>query len=204
MIHNILVLGKKGFGKSTWIRRHVFDNPNNIYLIYDHFKEYTPNDKDYFFTNTKIFSSIEDFISYYEGFDAENNPLPNGAYIFRGEIEYDEFFKLAYTLQNCTLVFDEIDLACSAQFTDEYLYKIINYGRHTNNKIISASRRPHNVSRNLSSQADVIICYRIVEPRDMKYIEEYCGFEIAERCQTLNVGEYIKYPPESEPNDPAR
>ena len=55
---NICVFGKKGFGKTTWIQRYIFENPDKVYLIYDHHDEYW-TDPD---TGEKIFENAVKFI----------------------------------------------------------------------------------------------------------------------------------------------
>lgn len=178
--YNIVVFGKKGFGKTTWIRRYLYENPEPVYLIYDHFNEYDDG---------QIFGSIDEF-TIWPDFNFDKNKK----FIFRGEIPFDDFFGLAYDLQNCVAVFDEIDLACSPHNTEPNLYKILNYGRHKQVGIISASRRPANVSRNLTSQSDEIISFRIAEPRDLKYIEDFCGSDMSKLLPNLGIGEFCRYP----------
>jgi len=184
--HNIVVFGKKGFGKTTWIKRYIYEHPSSTYLIYDHFHEYD---------GKNIFRSIDEFLLNKE-FTFEDEQVV----IFRGEIPYDYFFWLCSSMPGCVAVFDEIDLACSPTYIEPNLYRIIHYGRHLNVGIISASRRPGNVSRNLTSQADEIICFRIEEPRDLKYISDYCGEDIAKKLPILRIGEFVRYPQENAEN----
>jgi len=143
----IVVFGRRGFGKTFWIKRYLFDNPNQRYLIMDHFHEYEEGD------NTLVITSIEE-LEYIEfsPFDKVNQ------IIFRGELEFDTLFGAACSMGNVVVVFDEIDMVCSPTNIEFHLNRIIQYGRHLNVGLIGASRRPANVHRNLTSQAMEIIC----------------------------------------------
>ena len=192
--HNIVVFGQKGHGKTTWIRTYLDENPEPLYFICDHFKEY---DAPYYYSSIKEFLQItkHDILELWKRKNV----------VFRGKIDFDEFFWLCTKVQNCVAVFDEIDLMGTYIQKNHPLYEIIHYGRHLNVGIISASRRPANVSRNLTSQADEIITFRIQEPRDLKYLEEFAGKDIADKAPNLGIGEFMRYPPreksdtESEP-----
>lgn len=183
---NIVVFGKKGMGKTSWIYHFIKDNPQDIYFIYDHFHEYK-------FEASSEYNSITDFWD--KNFTSKIN-------IFRGEIDYDDFFRLCLTIGNCVCVFDEIDMVCSPAFISDPLYRIIHYGRHVLNednekvfvKLIGASRRPANVSRDLTSQADSVIVFKIDEPRDIKYLNEYTSVKVALLANKLDRLEFLVYP----------
>jgi DNA helicase HerA-like ATPase len=78
------------------------------------------------------------------------------------------------------------------------LNKIIQYGRHKNVGLIGSARRPSRVVRDLTANASSVIIYNIQEPRDLKYLEEFCGKDFAFMAQYLDIGEYVHYPPDEE------
>lgn len=179
----IVVFGRRGFGKTTWIKYFIFENPNQRYLIMDHFHEYDVDE------HSCVITSLEE-LEY-----LEFSPYDNvNKIIFRGEVEFDSIFATACEMQNVVVVFDEIDMVCSPYGIDDNLNRIIQYGRHLNVGLIGASRRPANVHRNLTSQAMEIICFNIQEPRDLKYIADFCGENIANNLPNLKVGEFMKFP----------
>lgn len=196
--YNIVVFGKKGFGKTTWLRRYIFENPDKLYIVYDHFDDFWKDDKgNKYLADAKLITNIDTLFLY-----LGSNPETSGVYIYQGEMDYDEFFGVCANLGNCICVFDEVDLACSPT-TDlkksmPNLRRIIHYGRHIKVGIMSASRRPANVHRDLTSQADELICFRIVETRDKKYIQEYTDDWLADQLPNLRIGEFVRYPNDDE------
>lgn len=185
----IVVFGRRGFGKTTWIRWHIYERPEKVFFIYDHHREYI-------FERAYYYNSVKDFLMENDSF--EINDYSYNKVIFRGEIDYDEFFEMCYEVGNCIAVFDEIDNACNTAFMSKSLNKIIQYGRHKNVGLIGSARRPSRVVRDLTANASSIIIYNIQEPRDLKYIEEFCGEDFAEMAPWLDIGEYIHYPPDEE------
>lgn len=186
---NIVIFGRKGCGKTSWIYHLIKDNPDELFMIYDHFDEYNFEGAEYHYSIDNFWSGA--------GYSKKQ--------IFRGEINPDDFFNLCIAVGNCVVIYDEIDMVCSPSYISNPLYRIIHYGRHlkVRNKIVTvrlvgASRRPANVSRDLTSQADKVIIFKVTEPRDLKYIELYTTSEHAKMANKLDRLEYIVYPSNEE------
>ena len=163
---SIVVFGKKGYGKTTWIRYFIRSNPQYLYLIYDHFNDFYLDDNGAkYFPDSVVVHNINEYLQFQQVYNVKK-----GVFIFQGEIDYNDFFALCIAQQPCTCIFDEVDKACNPHFIDPDLKRIIHYGRHFNINLITAARRPHNVSRDLTSQADEMTLFCVTETVDIKYI----------------------------------
>lgn len=99
---------------------------------------------------------------------------------------FEELARIVMKMQVIAFVIDEVDMFAPATMTNKAaFYHLIHYGRHNRIDIITTSRRPANISRNLTSQTDLFFFSRIRENTDKKYIEDYIGKELAETAKRL-------------------
>lgn len=89
-----------------------------------------------------------------------------------------------------TIVIDEVDLYAKSK----ELLHIIHYGRHFGINLLTNTRRYADVPRLLTSQADDIYIFRTTEPRDIEYIRQTAGKQVANEIQQLKQYEYIHLP----------
>jgi hypothetical protein len=83
-------------------------------------------------------------------------------------------------------VVDEVDMFFNASATSKnYLYKIVHYGRHSLIDLTTTSRRPSNISRNLTSQTDIFYFSKITEPADIQYFMKIVGNKYASIVENL-------------------
>jgi hypothetical protein len=138
-------------------RRLSFKNPRQLKLwIYD-----STNFKEFYRYKLELICSVDD----------EN---------------FQELAQLVYQMRSVNFVVDEVDMFFSAAATNKnYLYKIVHYGRHNLIDIISTSRRPANISRNLTSQTDIFYFSKLNEPADIKYFKNICGDKYLNAVQNL-------------------
>lgn len=109
--------------------------------------------------------------------------------------EMDEFAlicKIALGHRNLMLVVDEVDLFDSPQFQDSYFKKIIHLGRHYNIDLVTTSRRPANISRDLTSQTSEFYIFNITEKRDLDYFS-FINSDLPEKIKQLPKFHHIKY-----------
>jgi hypothetical protein len=99
------------------------------------------------------------------------------------------FLKLAWILEDLLVVCEEVDLFTSAQRIHPDLSRLVKYGRHRGIDLIAIARRPAEISRHLTAQADLVLSFRQEEPRDLEYFAKISK-ENSEALQTLKVGEY--------------
>lgn len=142
------------------------------------------------FSDGLIFTTISDLLQYFEDRDPDTFRV-----ICRFHEEDDNFeqtetaLKLAKKLKNLTLVIDEVDKISREGRVSKTLWQIINFYRHDALSLLCCARRPARVSRDLTGNADEIICFKTQEPNDLKYLAEF-GFK-DDILRGLNKYEFI-------------
>jgi energy-coupling factor transporter ATP-binding protein EcfA2 len=174
-----VVFGKKGSGKTTLIRRASLFLKRVV--IFDPLNEYV---------NGVV---IVDSASLAEYLIA--NHEKNFRVIFKSESdeEFSQAFCACSNMYNMTMVIEEVDSFCSPVGIDEHLKRIIRYGRHREISIIAASRRPAEVSRHLTAQADCIVSFIQEEPRDIQYLKSRLTAQDCEYIKTLPQYQYYVF-----------
>ncbi len=91
--------------------------------------------------------------------------------------EAEAFFKLMVDLgeggqEGMTCVVDETSKFCSPSSIDDNLARMIRYGRHWGQNLMFVSRRPQEVHRDVTAQADCLVVFSMAENRDVDYIEK--------------------------------
>ena len=129
------------------------------------------------FRDGLIFRTMDDLLQYFERYNPDKFRV-----ICRFE-ETDEDFeqtesllKLTKKLKDVYLVIDEVDKISREGAVSKTLWQIINYYRHDGISLICCARRPARVSRDLTGNADRIVCFKVQEPNDLKYLAEF-GFK---------------------------
>jgi hypothetical protein len=184
------IIGHKGDGKTVLSEMLTLIN-NKPTIIADPRGQYPTNLKRrLLFTNpSKLLlwlAKIDNFKNFYNyklelvcKVDDENiQELINGAI---------KMFKI-------TLLIDEIDMFFPTTATNKNaIYKAVHYGRHNEIDIISTSRRPANISRNLTSQTDTFYFSKITEPKDLQYLKEISSNEdLIKKVQSLEKYNFVK------------
>lgn len=77
-------------------------------------------------------------------------------------------------LGGMTLMLDEVDRVVSAGYVGS-LRDIWRRGRHAGLNVLAASQRPCNVSKEVTSNSDVIAILRLHEPNDVAYLADALG-----------------------------
>lgn len=174
-----VILGKKGYGKTSYVVSQTNDLTRLI--IFDYNREYQKG---------KIISTPQELIE-----QARLNLGGMFRLIYRPDINIDiddhfHFFsEICFRVQNYTLAIEEIDLVSSAGVMPSGLKKIINYGRHNAINLLAISRRAHMVPRDLTANADLIVSFNQQEPRDVKYLTDYMG-EAGEKVRDLKKDDH--------------
>ena len=106
--------------------------------------------------------------------------------------EFDEICLISRKIGKHTFVVDEADLYAPPSITKKApFYKLVNMGRHSEVDIVTTSRRPARISKDITSQTDVMLFSQSLEPRDHDYIKGYIGKEWIEPVQTLPKFSYL-------------
>jgi len=94
----------------------------------------------------------------------------------RDQILYREVFSTCLQFSNYTLGIDEIDrFARGKWYICPEFSEIINRGRIQGIGLIGNSRMPHMFHGDIRSSADHIICFKLHEERERKYMAEWIG-----------------------------
>lgn len=161
----VAVFGMKGHGKTTYMIRET-EAARRLIVI----------DPLHQFRSGLIFRGASELLQYFN----DRNPdtfrcICRFEDAGEGWKETEAALEFVYELGNVTLAIDEVDKICSASVISPALARIINYGRHKGIDLITCARRPARVNRDLTSNADAVICFRVQEPNDLKYLSEF-GF----------------------------
>lgn len=106
------------------------------------------------------------------------------------------------------LVVDEIDRVApnhaGGMVAGTNLHAIVNYGRHLNAGLFCASRRPARVHSEIPSLADRVVLFQLTAPRDLAWVEDLGGPELARDVRALSRGDYVVWSPsDDEPGEEA-
>lgn len=173
----IVVFGQKGTGKSTFLEACLDDTRKPIKQIKDN--------------------------RYYEEIWIVD-PLMELTYLsdyaYNDDAERFHVVKSIYEVDivhiPALIVIDEVDQFCSPQKPlPDCLDSWVQLGRHDDISIIAASRRPAEVHRTVTSQADYLILFRLTENRDREYIKKNAKVEITDeidrQLQNLQRFQYL-------------
>lgn len=163
----VYIAGRKGCGKTTLLHSLVeFNRPKagSLFIVYDSTREWTK-------AQGKIVLPA-------------NRWTPQEA--------------AQFALKNapCVLVMDEVDRACpnspAGLPPGSPLHSVIQYGRHEDVALWCAARRSVRVHTDVRALADVIYLFKHTEPRDLQWIGEVCGAEVAAQVPRLERRKFIR------------
>lgn len=165
----VLILGKRGTGKSTWARalRRRIEATGHPTVVRDPLGEYGPG----------------------------TGPVLRGT---SSEEAARTARELARRTRRVVWLFlEEIDSDVGRQRLDEtsQLRHVIHYGRHMDVGLIAVARRPANVHPDLRNLADVVYIGRLTGDRDLAWVEEWQGKRLAEQVREAPVGRFLRVEP---------
>jgi hypothetical protein len=109
------------------------------------------------------------------------------------------FSQLVYSMRDLWVIFEEVNMRGVGNVREpapEFI-DLVNFGRNRGISLICTAKRAAQVSRDLTSQADLIISFRQDEPNDIKYLSEFCGPQVEDRVTSLRKHDWeIVYPPD--------
>ena len=177
MQNNISVIfGKKGSGKTTLARELIKKSNSNSIVIWDYLGDYSGMGE--------IFKNRGDFIN---SFTREKK-----IYILQNfeENQFNDIAKIVYDIGKIFFVVEEVDLICNPHFITGDFSKMIRYGRHFLIDMLFISRRPQEVNRLVTSQADNCYVFKFIEPRDKIFLKDWAGIT-SEELETLKQYNFI-------------
>jgi energy-coupling factor transporter ATP-binding protein EcfA2 len=174
----VVIIGKKGSGKSTRARKLALSCPRRIYI--DSMHEHTDG---------VIVRSFDALVEY-----LRPRVHSNYAVILRTIDEQHIYAALslgtkgtpeAPPLPGVTYIVDEADKYSAPENIIPPIRSIANYGRHFQVSAIFVARRAKRLHIDVRSNADRYIIGHTFEPRDVDAIEEFIGLELAQRVRDI-------------------
>lgn len=86
-----------------------------------------------------------------------------------------DLMRLAYEIPHHLLVVEEVSFYCSPNRLPDELSTLIRYGRHRAIDQLYIARRPFEVHRDVTAQADVGVSFVQHEPNDVAYLRAVAG-----------------------------
>ncbi len=176
---SIVIIGRKGCGKSTRAREIALSRPRRIYI--DSMHEHTDG------VIVRSYSALVEYI--------RPRVHANYAVILRTMTEDDIYATLALatgtgdperpSLPGVTYIIDEADNYCAPGSLPEPIRKIVNYGRHFQVSTIFVARRAKRLHIDVRANADRYIIGQTFEPGDVDGIAEFIGAELAQRVRDI-------------------
>lgn len=88
---------------------------------------------------------------------------------------------------------DEVDRVSSAGYAPPGLDYLINQGRHVQVSLMGSSRRPAQVPRELTSQCHRFVIFKMTEPADLDYLQDYIGRDARQKLPTLHDYKFVEW-----------
>ena len=170
----IFVAGRKGSGKSTLVREISHEFPRVVAL--DSLGEYDTRER------FQVLDGPQEI--------AEGMLRVEGAQTFRVSLRADDTetllraLDLVYEMPGVLVIVEETSLYCSPSHLPPEISRLVRYGRHRDISQVYVARRPSEIHRDLTAQADVIVSFVQHEQRDVAYLRAVAGPE-AEAVQRL-------------------
>ncbi len=153
-----VIMGQKGSGKTQFVIRHIIPRYKRV-VILDSLGEY----RNFVTQDIKSFYQALEANLDREVFTICYRPLDK---------QPEAFFEIVESLTDILIVVEEADFYCSPHYINEHLMYLIKYGRHFTQNLVLVSRRPAEVSRQVTAQSDVVISFRQTEPNDIDYFKK--------------------------------
>lgn len=185
----ILVLGKTGYGKTTWANLYIQEE-TRVVIVDAGFNEF----------GAAPVRSLTELI------DAIDSRTANGAgsfgvsYTPQGD-EIDAVFDVAMAanrnaggdvVNQSLILIEEANILGEPEAGSTYEYAIIK-GRHDGLSIMAVTLFPALLSIKLRSQATRLILFRQDEPAHLKWLEGKVGRTVAEEVRALDRFEFIDW-----------
>jgi ABC-type cobalamin/Fe3+-siderophores transport system ATPase subunit len=192
----VSIIGHKGFGKTKLTELLVMLN-NKPTIVADPRYQYSSKPYRRHFKNVNHFRKyIMNRNNLKEFYRCKLELVING-------LDHDNFNDLSdivLKLKNISFLVDEVDMFAPPTMTYKAnFYKLIHYGRHNQIDIFTTSRRPANISRNLTSQTDVFLFSRVREPSDKLYLANYVGKQHVATASNLSRFNFLLFDDNEKP-----
>jgi len=170
--NTILVLfGRKGSGKTTLVKEIASGHPRVFVL--DTIGEYEEG-----FVRADGLEACVDAVMEARGrrqFCYSLRVVEEAPTGQRGELAILDLIYESH--ERALVVVEEVSQLCSPVWLPREVAQLVRYGRHKRIHQIYVARRPSEVHRDLTSNADLVATFEQREPRDLAYLAQYMGPE---------------------------
>ncbi len=183
------ILGRRGYGKTTLGVRFLSGRAKpTICVTFD-------DDMMDQFPEASRYTSSGDLLDDLRSNGGLDLIRPLCLSIYEPE-EFNLLCRTAIAHRDLCLIVDEVDMFDSTHLRDPDFLKIIHYGRHDHGghiDLVTTSRRPARISRDLRSQTDEWYLFKMTDSRDLDFVREDLGEELPDRVRALEKFQYIRF-----------
>lgn len=182
-----VVLGQRGSGKTTWVKRQLPTLPrfilwNTVNDDYSGFEVVNDREGLYQYVWKNRSGICQVVVNYLEEKGLEDKELEG--FLFTCQV--------AEAVENICLIIEEIDTYATTQAIPYELKRLLKLGRHFGVSMIAVSRRPAEINRLITSQAQRFICFKTIEPNDVRYLSSIIG-ESARELSEIPLLHYLDW-----------
>lgn len=176
-----LITGRRGTGKTSWIAGRILARAPRLF-VFDHMAQLAAKTP-----GAHVVHELPEAIRLLAR--APRGGLARVVYVPTREITPTLFAlvcRVPFAVPGLCLVIDEIDTfagSVTPRPPDEFR-RLVHFSRHVGCSIVGASRRPKDVSRLYTSQAQ-LVCFQQSEPADLTWLRSMIGAEHAEEVAQL-------------------
>jgi len=165
-----VVLGQRGSGKTSWVKQQLPAFPrfilwNTVNDDYTGFEIVNDTESLFEYVWRKRNGICQVIVNYLEEKGQEDKELEG--LIFTCNV--------AEAMENICFIIEEIDTYATTQTMPYELKRLLKIGRHYGVSMIAVSRRPAEINRLITSQAQRFICFKTIEPNDVRYLTSIIG-----------------------------
>jgi hypothetical protein len=160
----VAIVGKKGSGKSTITREMIQEHPRVIVL--DSMAEYGAESGCRVYMEDECVDAVvaharrDRYRLSLRCLDVEDNL---------------DLLRLAYECPRSLVVVEEASLYASPSSLPREMAQLIRFGRHRAIDQVYIARRPSELHRDVTANADLLVMFQTQEPRDLAYLRAYYG-----------------------------
>jgi len=160
-----VVLGQRGSGKTSWVKQQLPSLPR--FILWNTVSDDYPG-----------FDGVEDNETFFQYVWKKRNGIFQIVINSLEENEAESFdfvCAVAGAIENVCLIIEEVDTYATPSIIPFELKKLLKIGRHYGVSMIFVSRRPAEINRLITSQAQRFVCFKTIEPNDVRYLRSIIG-----------------------------
>lgn len=175
----ITILGQRGSGKSSWLKKKLPEIPR--FILWDTLGEYDG------------FERFEDLDSLYRYIHANQSGVFQAVYVTEKDPEdFGPVCTIAGAVGPCYFIIEEVDTYATPTYCPQELMTLLKKGRHYGVSMAFVSRRPAEIHRMITAQSNRFVIFRILEGRDIQYLKSILGPE-ADKLPALETLHYMDW-----------